>query len=249
MLTFTRWCLKIQRKWPTRRRDSGSWWTRVMLSRLSQNCLVWRKIWVFHSAHEKSNKSSFKGLLCYSLSVNLNCRVLAANDADADEEAMPSEFQSNLSGNKKSNVVRRAGGFGQMSGADSRHYTETAAAKKKKRESQARLYFIIFSRLWAQVFIAPQKSTRFSVRLDNNAKRPRSTLYCFIVNYYLPHCFQWKSFWLLFDKYTDNNKKRISLLATLFIFQHEIIRYGSHASSWTRDRARRLLGHNRMRQW
>ncbi|CAG5097082.1 Oidioi.mRNA.OKI2018_I69.XSR.g14925.t1.cds [Oikopleura dioica] len=74
-------------------------------------------------------------------------RVLAANDADADEEAMPSEFQSNLSGNKKSNVVRRAGGFGQMSGADSRHYTETAAAKKKKRESQARLYFIIFSRL------------------------------------------------------------------------------------------------------
>ena len=65
--------------------------------------------------------------------------MLAANDADADEESMPSEFQSNAGG-KRGNVVRRAGGFGQMSGADSRHYTETAASKKKKREAQARLY-------------------------------------------------------------------------------------------------------------
>jgi len=66
-------------------------------------------------------------------------RVLAANDADADEESMPSEFQSNAGG-KRGNVVRRAGGFGQMSGADSRHYTETAASKKKKREAQHALF-------------------------------------------------------------------------------------------------------------
>lgn len=68
-------------------------------------------------------------------------KVLAANEMACEEEALPSEFQSSLANkNGPSRFSRKSGSMGAMSGGDSRHYVETAASKKKKKEAQHPLF-------------------------------------------------------------------------------------------------------------
>lgn len=68
-------------------------------------------------------------------------KVLAQNETAADEENMPSEFQSGLQKNgRPGGFSRGPGRMGAMSGGDSRHYHETAASKKKKKECQHALF-------------------------------------------------------------------------------------------------------------
>lgn len=67
-------------------------------------------------------------------------QVLAANETEAEEENLPSEFQSSVAGKTGAKFSRKQGSMGAMSGGDSRHYVETAASRRKKKEAQHPLF-------------------------------------------------------------------------------------------------------------
>ena len=67
-------------------------------------------------------------------------QVLAANEMEAEEENLPSEFQSSVAGKTGAKFSRKPGSMGATSGGDSRHYVETAASRRKKKEAQHPLF-------------------------------------------------------------------------------------------------------------
>jgi len=66
-------------------------------------------------------------------------KVLEQNDDAAEEESLPAEFQSSGTKGSGARFGRKSTNMSEMSGGDSRHYTESKA-KKKKVDSQHPLF-------------------------------------------------------------------------------------------------------------
>ena len=113
---------------------------KVTLSRLLLNFVEWMKVNNFFK------KPIFTPFLDTTLSfgtkesqAELLQKVLEQNDDAAEEESLPAEFQSSGTKGSGARFGRKSTNMSEMSGGDSRHYTESKA-KKKKVDSQHPLF-------------------------------------------------------------------------------------------------------------